>query len=170
MTTAQFTTRVPCTSGAPTTITGSSEADPSTIVSIAASTPSSNVCCISRSSMEYPHSDSSGNTASATDSSWHRRACSSTISALRAGSAMATGTVQAATRAKPWAYDDQKSTPQLYCGTRSSVGTRTTAGRTSVTAATLPTAARATTTCGPRTPANVGATSAPSSAAVTMAV
>ena len=54
--------------------------------------------------MAYPLSASSGNSATATPSSWQARACSRTVRALAAGSAIATGIVHAATRAKPWAY------------------------------------------------------------------
>ena len=54
--------------------------------------------------MAYPLRHSSGNTATATCSSWHARASASTARALAAGSATLTGSVHAATRAKPWAY------------------------------------------------------------------
>ena len=54
--------------------------------------------------MAYPVRHSSGNTATATPSSWHSRACASTARALAAGSATVTGSVQAATRANPCAY------------------------------------------------------------------
>ena len=53
--------------------------------------------------MEYPTRLSSGKIATATPSSWQARACSSTVRAFAAGSASAMGTVQAATRANPWA-------------------------------------------------------------------
>ena len=43
-----------------------------------------------------------GKTATATPSSWNRRTCSMIRSAFVAGSARATGSVHAATRAKPW--------------------------------------------------------------------
>ena len=51
--------------------------------------------------MEYPDSVSSGNTASATPSSWQSRAIRSTDSALAAGSANVVWCVHAATRTKP---------------------------------------------------------------------
>jgi hypothetical protein len=104
MTTAQLSTRVPCTSGAPTTSTGIRSALASTISAIARCTPSSRVSWRNRSSIEYPVSDSSGNTATATWSSWHLRASASTAEAFAAGSATVTGSVHAATRAKPCAY------------------------------------------------------------------
>jgi hypothetical protein len=56
------------------------------------------------SSTEYPVSVSSGNTASATLSSWQSRAICSTDSALPFGSAMCVRWVQAAMRAKPCRY------------------------------------------------------------------
>ena len=43
-----------------------------------------------------------GKTATATPSSWQARTWSRTVRALTAGSATVTGTVHAATRAKPW--------------------------------------------------------------------
>ena len=114
MTTAQLKTRVPCTSGAPTTITGSRSADAATIV------VDRRLDAVEQGVLEEQVVDgvaasatARGTPPRATPSSWHARACSSTISALRAGSAIATGTVQAATRANPWAYADQKSTPAL---------------------------------------------------------
>ena len=54
--------------------------------------------------MAYPLRHSSGNTATATCSSWHPRASVSTAAAFAAGSATVTGSVHAATRANPWAY------------------------------------------------------------------
>ncbi len=53
--------------------------------------------------MAYPESPSSGKIASATPSSCSSRTWAMTASALRSGSATVTGSVQAATRAKPWA-------------------------------------------------------------------
>ncbi len=54
--------------------------------------------------MEYPLRHSSGNTATATPSSWQERASSTSVRAFVSGSASATGIVHAATRAKPCAY------------------------------------------------------------------
>ena len=53
--------------------------------------------------MAYPVRQSSGKIATAVPSAWQARACSSTASALACGSAMTVCSVQAATRAKPWA-------------------------------------------------------------------
>ena len=86
---------------------------PATISARPASTASSRVSCRSRSSTAYPQSASSGNTATATPSSWQARACSRTVRALAAGSATVTGTVHAATRAKPWSYAEEKSTSRV---------------------------------------------------------
>ena len=51
--------------------------------------------------MAYPERQSSGNSATATDFSWHALAASSIAAAFAVGSATLETIVQAATRAKP---------------------------------------------------------------------
>ena len=72
------------------------------------STASSRASWPSRSSTAYPVRVSSGSTATATPSADSCRATSMTLAALRAGSATYTSVVQAATRANPWAYSEEK--------------------------------------------------------------
>ena len=103
MTTAQLSTRVPCTSGAPTTSTGSRSADAATISATAV------LDAVEQGVLQEQVVDGVAAQAQLGEDR-HRHAVVVAGAgllehgaALAAGSAIATGIVQAATRANPWA-------------------------------------------------------------------
>jgi len=88
------------------TTTGSRSSLAARTVSIAFRAASSSGSCSSRSSIAYPLRHSSGKTATATPWALQSRAAAMTAAAFVSGSAKATGTAHAATRAKPWSYKE----------------------------------------------------------------